>query len=161
MIDHESTILRRGRQACNDPRVPSRAPSDEAYVVDLLDEIIGVPARRGHRFDWLVGDPGKSGRAVRLPVDAYWEHLKLVVEYREDQHFKPNAFMDRRQTISGMGRGEQRKLYDQRRDELIPANGLSLLVITPHQLRVRRRDRLARDRAHDTTVLRGLLEHLL
>jgi hypothetical protein len=28
---------------------------------------------------WLVGDPGKSGRRVRLPVDAYWPDARLVV----------------------------------------------------------------------------------
>lgn len=32
---------------------------DEAYVVDLLEELLGEPASRQHTFDWLVGDPGR------------------------------------------------------------------------------------------------------
>jgi hypothetical protein len=52
-------------------------------VVDLLEELLGEPASRQHTFDWLVGDPGAGGRRRRLPVDAYWPRLGLVVEYRE------------------------------------------------------------------------------
>lgn len=134
-----------------------RGERDADYVIDLLDELIGQPAVREHCFEWLVGDPGRNGARRKLPVDAYWPHLKFVIEYREDQHYVPTPIMDRRDTISGVPRGEQRRLYDQRRDELIPANGLRLLVIRPHELRVARRDRLLRDRAGDLELLRGVL----
>ena len=33
-------------------------------------------------FDWLRGDVGPDGRPRRLPVDACYESLRLVVEYR-------------------------------------------------------------------------------
>src|SRR5215211_1798560 len=33
-----------------------RAASDEAYVIDLCDEILGERALRQHRFEWLRGD---------------------------------------------------------------------------------------------------------
>jgi hypothetical protein len=57
-----------------------RDTSDEAYVLGLCDRILGVPGLRQHRFDWLLGDPGKNGRQVRLPVDAYWPDARLVVD---------------------------------------------------------------------------------
>src|SRR5438045_9760913 len=38
-----------------------RARSDEAYVIDLCDELIGEQGRRQHTFHWLVGDPGRHG----------------------------------------------------------------------------------------------------
>jgi hypothetical protein len=133
---------------------------DEHYVLDLLDELVGVPALRQDRFDWLVGDPGRDGRrAVRLPVDAYWPHLGLVVEYRERQHDEPVAFFDKpdRMTVSGVHRGEQRRRYDTRRDVEVPAHGLRLLVIRPRDLASDRRGRLLRDRDADVGALRRLL----
>ena len=113
-----------------------RNDSDEAYVLDLCDEVIGIAASRQHRFDWLLGDPGRSGQRRRLPVDGYWVSHQLVVEYRELQHDGPNTFFDKpdRLTMSGVHRGQQRALYDARRDELIPAHGLRLVVIKPSHL---------------------------
>jgi hypothetical protein len=75
----------------------SRTPHvrDEIYVVDLCDELFGLRASRQHRFEWLVGDPARDGRARQLPVDAYYEELDLVVEYRELQHDQPVKFFDK------------------------------------------------------------------
>jgi hypothetical protein len=113
-----------------------RDASDEAYVLDLCDRVLGISGLRQHRFDWLLGDPGKSGRRMRLPVDAYWPDARLVVEYRELQHERPTPHFDKpdRMTISGVHRGIQRALYDARRDEQIPANGLRLVIIRPSDL---------------------------
>src|ERR1700733_16045326 len=35
----------------------SRDHSDECYVLDLCDLILGAKAFRQHKFDWLMGDP--------------------------------------------------------------------------------------------------------
>ena len=61
----------------------SRAESDEHYVLDLCDEILGTRGRRQATFDWLRGDPSpKRRRGTRLPVDGYWPDLGLVVEFQ-------------------------------------------------------------------------------
>ena len=86
----------------------SRNLSDEQYVVDLCDEILEEKGKRQHRFDFLRGDPGKHGRSTRLPVNAFYESQKLVVEYMERQHAESVPFFDRRLTVSGISRGEQR-----------------------------------------------------
>ncbi len=137
----------------------ARSDSDETYVLDLCDRILGSPGRRQHRFEWLLGDPAKTGRQVRLPVDAYWPDHRLVVEYRERQHDEATPHFDKphRLTVSGVHRGIQRALYDQRREELIPAHGLRLLIIKPGQLDSNGRGRLRRNEAHDIEVLRSLL----
>jgi hypothetical protein len=85
--------------------MPSRTLSDESYVIDLCDEVLGEAALRQHRFDYLRGDARPGGQGVRLPVDAYYPALELVVEYRERQHTESIPFMDRRMTVSGVDRG--------------------------------------------------------
>ncbi|MFF4307810.1 hypothetical protein [Streptomyces sp. NPDC001601] len=137
-----------------------RENSDEAYVLDLCDEVLGEQGLRQHRFDWLLGDAGATGRRIRLPVDSYWPGHKLVVEYREVQHDQPTPFFDKpgRLTVSEVERGEQRALYDARRDEEIPAHGLHLLVIRPSDLDANSRGRLQRkDRTGDLEAVRGIL----
>src|SRR5438093_11505360 len=82
----------------------ARRNRDGSYVIDLCDDALGARAIRQHRFPWLVGGPGASGRVVQLPVDAYYPDRDLVVEYRERQHYESITFFDRRQTVSGVSR---------------------------------------------------------
>lgn len=79
-----------------------RMDSDEYYVIELCNEVLGLKASQQHRFDFLVGDSG-----TKLPVDAYYEDLNLVVEYLESQHTISTPFFDKKKTVSGVSRGEQ------------------------------------------------------
>jgi len=100
---------------------------------------------------------GKDGRLRSLPVDAFYDSLALVVEYRKDQHDDPVAFFDKpdRLTVSGVHRGTQRRIYDERRDLLIPQRGLRLWVITPAEVGGNRRGWLnSRDLDRDLELLR-------
>lgn len=137
-----------------------RETSDEFYVLELCDEVVGEAGIRQHRFDWLLGDAGPNGRQVRLPVDGYWPHANLVVEYRERQHDQPVPHFDKpeRLTVSGVHRGLQRALYDARRDELIPAHGIRLIVITPGDLDATPRGRLRRNADHDLRAIARIVE---
>lgn len=128
-------------------------------MLDLCDQVIGQPGLRQHRFDWLLGDPARDGRQVRLPVDGFWPDSKLVVEYRELQHDRPNRHFDKpdRMTVSGVHRGVQRALYDARRDELIPVHGLRLVVIRPSDLVATSRGKLKRVPDSDLAVVTTLL----
>ena len=98
-----------------------RARSDESYVIDLCDRVLRLKGKRQYRFDFLRGDPEKGGSCVRLPVDAYYEKLNLVIEYRETRQSKENIFFDKpsKLTISGCHRGEQRRRYDQGRRDVL------------------------------------------
>lgn len=97
---------------------------------------------------------------MSLPVDAYWPELGLVVEVYERQHDHPVAHFDKpdKLTVSGVHRGAQRRIYDQRRRTLIPAHELTLLIIRTAQLTVDRGGRLTRNHAADDRVLRELLD---
>ena len=137
----------------------SHSDSDEAYVVDLCDAILEEPASRQHRFDWLVGDPGRNGARRTLPVDAYYADHRLVVEYRERQRDEAVAHFDKPGvlTIGGVRRGIQRRIYDDRRAAEIP------VPRTPLDRRhaARSSDRPARETTtqpgHDLAALRCLL----
>jgi hypothetical protein len=92
-------------------------------------------------------------------VDAYWPGHQLVVEYRELQHDQPMPHFDKpdKLTVSGVHRGEQRALYDARRDTEIPARGLRLVVIRPADLNVDSRGRLRGNQEADLATLRRIL----
>jgi hypothetical protein len=96
--------------------------NDENYIIDLCDLILKEQGFRQHRFDFLRGDSGR-----RLPVDAFYAEHNLVVEFHEKQHTEGVPFFDKRATVSGVSRGEQRRIYDQRRREVLPENGIKLI----------------------------------
>ena len=102
-----------------------RASSDEYYVIGLCNEALGMDGEQQYKFPFLLGD---SRRA--LPVDAYYRELNLVVEYYERQHTEEVKFFNRRMTVSGVSRGEQRKIYDERRRIELPKHGIKLVIIS-------------------------------
>ncbi|MEO6118506.1 MAG: hypothetical protein ABIP37_05490, partial [Methylotenera sp.] len=88
---------------------------DEFYILELCDEVLKHIASRQHRFEFLRGDSGR-----KLPVDAYYSDLKLVIEYRERQHSEAVTLFDKRMTVSGVSRGQQRAKYDELRRQETP-----------------------------------------
>lgn len=139
----------------------TRAASDEAYVVDLCDQILGLKSKRQHRFDFLLGDPNGAGRRVKLPVDAYYEELGLVIEYWERQHLYPTPVMDRRVTCSGCKRGEQRRIYDRRKREILRERGIGLMILTFEQLAHKGSGKLRRLKTEDERDIRAVISGIL
>lgn len=126
---------------------------DESYVIGLCDAVLGLRSRRQERFDFLRGDSGRQ-----LPVDAYYRELHLVVEYHERQHSEAVPHFDNRMTISGVPRWEQRRIYDQRRREVLPKHGISLIVLSCTDLSHKTSRRLKRDRKRDLNVIKERLK---
>lgn len=137
----------------------SREDSDEYYVIDLCDKIFGIKGKRQHRFDFLLGDKNEKGNQVKLPVDVYYPTLNCVIEYTENQHTSENKFFDKpdRQTVSGVHRGEQRKIYDQRRREILPKHGIILIEIPYHTFVCDRNDKIIRNPQLDEKTVKKLL----
>lgn len=113
---NENPIYKRGSNR--------RTESDEYYVVSLCNEVLKVEASQQHRFDFLKGDNGR-----KLPVDAYYKHLNLVIEYHERQHTESVSFFNKKTTVSGVCRDEQRRIYDERRMTELPKHGIKVIVI--------------------------------
>jgi hypothetical protein len=139
--------------------VVQRKHSDEHYVLDLCDKFLGAKSSRQHRFDFLTGDPGKDGKRTRLPVDAYYADLNLVIEYRERHHTEEIPIFDNPSvlTVSGVPRGMQRKQYDQRRRDLLPAHGITLVELEYADFEITKNKRLIRDESSVEIVLRAKL----
>jgi hypothetical protein len=103
----------------------------EEHVVGLLEQLLG-PCERQRRFAWARGDvSARTGRAAMLPFDAVWEARRLIVEIDEDQHTRSTRFFDKpqRMTVSGVHRGQQRALYDERKRRAARAEGYLLVAI--------------------------------
>lgn len=128
---------------------------DEEYIINLCDEVLGIKAKRQYTFDFLLGDVNEKGQRRKLPVDAFYEPLKLVVEYWEIQHFEDVPIYEK-DTISGK-RSVQRKIYDQRRQELIPKHGLKLLIIPYKDFEHSNNSRLKRNPERDIKIIQNLL----
>ncbi|MGA8314164.1 MAG: hypothetical protein WB755_29335 [Terriglobales bacterium] len=124
---------------------------DESYIIDLCDEVLRHKASRQHRFPFLIGDAG-----TKLPVDAYYADLKLVIEYRERQHYEEVKFFDKpdKLTCSGVPRGKQRELYDQRRRDVLPIHGIRLIELPVTLFQHSARKRLRRNRLADEMIVR-------
>jgi len=133
---------------------------DEKYVIDLFDQVLELKSSRQHKFEFLKGDPNSKGISALLPVDAYYEDLNLVVEYRERQHTEDVRFFDKpnKITVSGVNRGEQRKIYDQRRREVLPKKGIELIEISYDDFNHDSQKRILRDKTHDLEVVKKRLK---
>ena len=130
----------------------SRENSDEYYVIGLCNEVLGIEAIHQATFDFLKDDTGAG-----LKVDAYYEPLKLVVEYMEIQHFKKGMYGNKYCPASGMYRDNQRAMYDQRRRDILPKHGIKLVEIKYSDFAYNSKYRLLRNREEDIKVIRKLL----
>jgi hypothetical protein len=135
-----------------------RLDSDEKYVLDLVSNILDEEYEWQKRFDTLFGDPGKNGRRPKLPIDAYFPESNLIVEYREKQHFVEVNIMDRRMTVSGVNRGEQRKIYDLRKEKWAQDNNINFLVIAYNDLKYKNSGKLLRNIEEDKKRIKKLLK---
>jgi hypothetical protein len=141
-------------------KIKARLESDEKYVLDLVADIMGENYEWQKRFDTLLGDPGKTGRRVKLPVDAFFPAANLIVEYREKQHSQPVTIMDKRMTVSGVLRGEQRKIYDLRKEQWAKDNEIKFLIVSYFDLAHKKSGRLTRDSVHDEKAIMRLIEDI-
>lgn len=125
--------------------------SDEFYLVNLCDELLKQKASRKHTFDTLVGKLHKKGKTrTKLPLDAYYEDLKLVIE-----------FFEKKETEESTDREAQRKFYDQRKKTVLEKKEIQLIDINYALFECDENDRLVRDKANDCRVLKDLLKDFI
>lgn len=129
---------------------------DEKYIINICDSILNKKADRQHRFDFLVGDSG-----LKLPVDAYYADLNLVIEFHEKQHAEPVPLFDRKMTVSGVSRGIQRKTYDRRRRKLLPKHGIKLIEFSVTEFPYKSGKKLLRVPMEDRNIIKNKLRKVI
>lgn len=134
-------------------------PKDEDYIIALCDKVLGQTAKRHKRFPFLVGHKSRnSGRRSKLPVDAFYPSLKLVIEYHERQHIEPVPWWDNKEMPCGCTRGKQRKAYDKIRRRILPKNGLNLIELDFRMFPYNSSKRLLRNQSDDEAIIRTKLK---
>ena len=118
-------ILEKAKMNLRNNDQKAKRKKDEDYVIDLCDKALDDTASRQHRFDFLTGDTGR-----KLPVDAYYEKYHLVIEYYEKQHTESVKLFDNKITASGVTRDVQRRIYDERRKEVLPQYGIEVIIFS-------------------------------
>ncbi|MDE5828023.1 MAG: hypothetical protein K2H57_10665, partial [Duncaniella sp.] len=71
------------------------------------------------------------------------------------QHTESIPFFDRKQTVSGVSRDEQRRAYDSRRQEVLPKHGIRLVVISYTDFGAKKK--ISRNRPADKEKVRQIL----
>lgn len=138
-----------------------RINSDESYILNLCDEILGLIGSRQHQFEFLLGDLHKDGiTRTKLPCDIYYPELKLVIEYNESQHTESVKHFDKpyKTTISGVHRGEQRRRYDERRRKVLPEHGIKVIDFSYSDFEHKSKKRLNRIKEQDLAIITRKLE---
>lgn len=141
-------------------RTGKSGDKDELYVLDLCDKVLGLTSSRQHKFEFLRGDTNANGVAVKLPVDSFYSELNLVVEYSERQHTESVSLFDKpnKMTVSGVHRGEQRKIYDERRRDVLPKHGIHLVEISFSDFNYDGQKRIIRNQDTDIHIVKLKLE---
>lgn len=125
--------------------------SDEFYLVNLCDELLKAKASRKHTFDTLVGKLHKKGKTrTKLPLDAYYEDLKLVIE-----------FFEKKDTEESSEREAQRKFYDQRKKVVLEKKEIHLIDVNYALFECNENDRLIRNNENDRSILKGVLKDFI
>ncbi len=135
--------------------------SDEFYVLELCDTILKQISKRQHRFSFLVGDLHKEKHIrTMLPLDAFYEKSSLVVEY--DPQFIPKEGDEdaERKTNSGVSRSEQRKIYDERKTEVLNKREIDVLRISYSAFDTDDDGKIIRNEEEDTQIIYAMLKEL-
>ena len=139
------------------------AREDQNYIIDLCDQELNMKASREHTFDFLRGDPSERfPNGKKLPVDAFYLPLNLVIEFEESHHTQPVRIFDKTDvmTISGINRAEQRIKYVELRKEMLPKQKINLLFIAFDEFQLKGK-RLRRIRNNDIEVIRKKLKSFI
>lgn len=130
--------------------------SDEYYLVSLCNELLKQEASRKHTFDTLVGNLHKKGKGrTKLPLDAYYEDLKLVIE-----------FFKRDNEIEELDEKEQARVaqityYNELKKKAISKKKLHLIEINYASFERDEANKLIRNTENDSATLEGILKRFI
>lgn len=144
--------------------IEKRESSDEYYILNLCDELFKEKASRQYTFPFLLGDFHKDKKTrTKLPLDAYYHSLNLVIEYREKHHDEEVSDVEKPivKTVSGVSRAEQRKIYDLRRKDVLLRKNINFIEINYYDFKYDSEMLIIRDQEKDKKILKVILKEYL
>jgi len=141
--------------------ISKRVNNDTHYILNLCDELLNDSASRQHKFPFLLGDFHKDKKSrTKLPVAGYYENLNLVIEYRVKQITEEVTDSDKPvvKTVSGVSRDEQRKIYDQRKRDVLERKNINLIIINYYAFEYDNEMNIVRNKEKDIEIVKDLLK---
>ncbi|MFT4900710.1 MAG: hypothetical protein ACI9U0_002517 [Flavobacteriales bacterium] len=138
--------------------------SDDTYLIELCDQLLKEVSRKQFTFDDLLGDFHKDKISqTKLPLDAYYTSLNLVIEVVNKKSTPPKKGKDKSQklTVSGVTREEQRKVYQERKSAYLAENNIKLFEINFALFETNDQNKLVRTKDNDEALLKELLKSVL
>ena len=145
-------------------KAQERANSDEKYLVDMINSLLGKKGSEKQTFDYLLGDLHQDGETrTELPVDLYFWELKLAIEFVNHPKTREQLIPEKQKkmTVSGVTRAEQRVKYFDRKKKVLTKKGMDFVEIPMAGFECDEHLKLLRNTENDERVLRGLLGHYL
>ncbi len=133
--------------------------NDESYIIDLCNKVLEKDAYRKKKFDFLLGDFHKDGESkTNLPVDAYYEELKLAIMYQPKWTDSENANpKETKKTVSGISRAEQRERYHNRKMLTLPKHGIDTINFSYSDFSCGDDNKIIRNEESDIQIIRKKL----
>jgi hypothetical protein len=138
--------------------------NDDTYLIELCDKLLNEVSRKQFTFDDLLGDFHKDKTSqTKLPLDAYYMSLNLVIEVVNKTSTPPKKGKDKSQklTVSGVTRAEQRKVYQDRKSAYLAENNIKLFEINFALFETNDLNKLVRTKDNDEALLKELLKSVL
>jgi hypothetical protein len=126
-------------------------------LVGLCNEILKEKAVHQYSFNFLLGDLHKDGkRRTRLPLDAFYFGLNMAIEFYEkgDEDSDDAKVI----TVSNVKRSEQRKIYAQRKRDVLKEKGIGLIEMDYDEFECDKENKLVRNKEADIKLLREILK---
>jgi len=139
----------------------AHSESDNAYILNLCDSVLGKKAVRQKRFDFLLGDFHKDGKTrTKLPVDAYYKAYNLVIEQLDA--IQPIIVEKRnKKTVSGVGRAEQNKIYEKRKTSVLKRNKITVISISYSDFKCDENKTIIRNLESDLEIVKVKLKEFV
>jgi len=138
-----------------------KSQSDEHYLTNHCDDLLGVPALRNFKFNFILGNYHKDGKTrSALPVSAYYPEHNLVIEY-----IVPEGAISidhpKRQTSEGTKRAELMGIYAERKKRGLQEKGVNFVEVPYASFTMDENGDLVREEEKDLAVLKAYLKGFL
>ncbi len=135
--------------------------SDSKYILDLCDEALDMKGARQHTFEFLLGDYHKDGLTrTMLILDLYYPKLNLVIELR-GKVYQDTSERESEITVSGVTRAEQRKIYNQRKVDVLAKEEVNYLEIEYYLFQLDSENKIIRNHDADLKVVQEALSEYM